>query len=210
MVEKMKYEILTLEAKKAGEIELDQSIFGLPARVDILSRVIEWQLSKRRSGTHKTKTVTEIAGSGKKIYRQKGTGNARHASKRQIQFRGGAKAFGPVVRSHEYSLPKKVRKLGLKIALSTKVASGDLIIVDNCNLKTSKTKDFITTIQKLKAQNCLFVDANTVNENLLLAAGNLFDVDVLPQIGANVYDIMRREKLIMTVDAVKALEERLR
>lgn len=210
MVEKMKYEILTLEAKKAGEIELDQSIFGLPTRVDILSRVIEWQLSKRRAGTHKTKTVTEIAGSGKKIYRQKGTGNARHASKRQIQFRGGAKAFGPVVRSHEYALPKKVRKLGLKIALSSKVLSGDLIIVDNCNLASPKTKDFLNTVNKLNAQNSLFVDAAMVNENLALAAGNLFGVDVLPQIGANVYDIMRKEKLIMTVDAVKALEERLR
>jgi large subunit ribosomal protein L4 len=210
MVEKMKYEILTLEAKKAGEIELDQNIFGLPTRVDILSRVIEWQLSKRRSGTHKTKTVTEISGTGKKMYRQKGTGSARHGSKRQIQFRGGAKAFGPVVRSHEYSLPKKVRKLGLKIALSTKVATGDLIILDNYNFATHKTKDFITKIRDLKAENALFVDVNDVNDNLTMAAANVYGVDVLPQIGANVYDIMRKEKLVLTVDAIKALEERLK
>jgi large subunit ribosomal protein L4 len=210
MVVKMKYEILNIDAKKAGEIELDQSIFGLPARIDIISRVIEWQLAKRRSGTHKTKTVTEIAGSGKKIYRQKGTGNARHGSKRQIQFRGGAKAFGPVVRSHEYSLPKKVRKLGLKIALSTKAAAGELIILNDCELKSPKTQEFLNKIQKLNAENALIIDANTTNENLMKAAGNVNGLDVLPQIGANVYDIMRKEKLIITVDAVKALEERLR
>jgi len=211
MVAKMKHNVLDLNAKKAGDIELSPEIFGLQPRVDILSRVIEWQLSKRRAGTHKTKMVSEIKGSGKKIYRQKGTGGARHGSKRQVQFRGGAVAFGPVVRSHAYSLPKKVRKLGLKVALSTKLASGELLVVNDFNLPTAKAKDLLTVITKLDVTNSLLIDHEVqVDSNVLKASGNIKNFDVLPQIGANVYDIMRKNKVILTVSAVKALEERLR
>lgn len=207
---KMKHNILDLSAKKVGDIELSPAIFGLQPRGDILSRVIEWQLAKRRAGTHKTKLVAEVQGSGKKIYRQKGTGGARHGSKRQVQFRGGAVAFGPVVRSHAYSLPKKLRRLGLKIALSTKLASDELLIVNEFNLATPKTKDLLSIMAKLNVANTLLIDHEvSANSNILKASGNVVSFDVLPQIGANVYDIMGKEKLILTVAAVKALEERL-
>lgn len=207
----MKHNILDLNAKKTGDIELSSEIFGLQPRVDILSRVIEWQLSKRRAGTHKTKVVSEVRGSGKKIYRQKGTGGARHGSKRQVQFRGGAVSFGPVVRSHAYSLPKKVRKLGLKVALSTKLASGELLVVNDFNLSTTKAKDLLSVMSKLNVTNTLLIDHEIqADSNVLKASGNIRNFDVLPQIGANVYDIMRKDKVILTVSAVKALEERLR
>ena len=147
----MKIDVVNIEAKKAGNIELNPEIFGLQPRVDILSRVIEWQLSKRRSGNHKTKEVGDVKGSTKKIYRQKGTGNARHGSKRQVQFRGGCVAFGPVVRSHAYSLPKKVRKLGLKIALSAKAQAGELLVVDSFKVESGKTKDLLKVISTLNA-----------------------------------------------------------
>lgn len=207
---KMKCEVINLQAKKTGEIELNPGVFGLEMRVDILSRVIEWQLAKRRSGNHKTKGVSEIAGTGKKMVKQKGTGGARHGSKRQAQFRGGAVIFGPLVRSHEYSLQKKVRKLGLKIALSNKVQTGQLLVVDSLNLAGAKTKELVNILSNMKINNCLVIDAIVDQNNAFVkAAGNLNAVDVLPQIGANVYDIMRKEKLIMTVDAIKALEDRL-
>lgn len=211
MVTKMKQIVLDINANKTGEIELNPEIFGLQPRVDILSRVIEWQLSKRRAGTHKTKVVAEVRGSGKKIYRQKGTGGARHGSKRQIQFRGGAVSFGPVVRSHAYSLPKKVRKLGLRIALSSKLASGELLIVNEFNLSTPKAKDLLSVMVGLNLANTLLVDSEIKSDsNVLKASGNIRSFDVLPQIGANVYDLMRKTNIILTVSAVRALEERLR
>lgn len=207
----MKYEIINLQAKKAGEIELNPDVFGLQPRVDILSRVIEWQLSKRRSGNHKTKQVGDVRGSTKKIYRQKGTGGARHGSKRQVQFRGGCVVFGPVVRSHAYSLPKKIRKLGLKIALSSKLSSGELIIVDDFTVKSHKTKELLERINSLGIRNSLLIEKEvSADSDLVKAAGNIHNFDILPQIGANVYDIMRKDKLVLTVDAVKALEERLK
>lgn len=207
----MKIDVLNIEAKKAGDIELNPEIFGLQPRVDILSRVIEWQLAKRRSGNHKTKEVGDVRGSTKKIYRQKGTGNARHGSKRQVQFRGGCVVFGPVVRSHAYSLPKKVRKLGLKIALSAKTQAGELIVVDSFKVATGKTKDLLKIITALQAPNALLIDAIANCDNpVVKAAANLEKFDVLPHKGANVYDIMRKEKLIVTKEAIKALEERLK
>lgn len=207
----MKYNILDLNAKKTGDIELNPEIFGLEPRVDILSRVIEWQLAKRRSGNHKTKQVAEVRGSGKKIYRQKGTGGARHGSKRQVQFRGGAVVFGPHVRSHAYLLPKKVRKLGLKVALSAKMSSGEILIVDKFDLATPKSKDLLSIISKMELTNTLLIDKEVqADSNVLKASGNIRNFDVLPQIGANVYDIMRKDKIILTVNAVKALEERLK
>lgn len=207
----MKQEVVNLQNKKVGDIELPSSIFKQPIRVDILSRVVEWQLAKRRSGAHKTKVIAEISGTTKKMYRQKGTGGARHGSKRAPQFRGGAVIFGPVVRSHAYSLPKKVRQLGLKSVLSSKLESGDIIVVDSFEINKPKTKDLKAILAKFGTENMLLIDVDTSRlTNTALAAGNVMGFDVLPQIGANVYDILRKEKLILTVDAVKALEARLK
>lgn len=207
----MKQEIVNLENKKVGDIELSDSIFQQPIRVDILSRVVEWQLAKRRSGNHKTKEIAEISGTTKKMYRQKGTGGARHGSKRAPQFRGGSVIFGPVVRSHAYSLPKKVRQLGLRSVLSSKLQSGDIIVVDSFEINQPKTKDLKAILAKFGTENMLLIDVDTNRlTNTALAAGNVIGFDVLPQIGANVYDILRKEKLILTVDAVKALEARLK
>lgn len=207
----MKLEVVNLQNKKVGDIELPSSIFKQPVRVDILSRVVEWQLAKRRSGAHKTKVIAEISGTTKKMYRQKGTGGARHGSKRAPQFRGGAVIFGPVVRSHAYSLPKKVRQLGLKSVLSSKLESGDIIVVDSFEINKPKTKDLKAILANFGTENMLLIDVDTSRlTNTALAAGNVMGFDVLPQIGANVYDILRKKKLILTVDAVKALEARLK
>lgn len=206
----MKIDVVNIKNKKVSEIELSDSVFGCPLRVDILSRVVEWQLAKRRQGTHKTKEISEVSGTGKKVYRQKGTGSARHRSRRAPQFRGGSVIFGPVVRDHGYDLPKKIRRLGLKIALSSKIQTGDLIVLDAFTLDQPKTKNLEECITKLNAKNALFIDNNEVNENILLASGNIIGFDSLPQIGANVYDILRKDKVILTVDALKALEARLK
>lgn len=205
----MKIKVLDINANITGDATLDASVFDVPVRSDILARVVDWQLAKRRAGAHKTKTVSEISGSTKKIYKQKGTGNARHGSKRQVQFRGGSVCFGPLVRSHAYSLLKKVRKLGLKMALSAKQKSGDLIVFDSLNLDSPKTRDVLPVFKKIGAQKILFIDAD-LNDNFIKAIANVHDVDVLPQIGANVYDILKKDKIILTLAAVKALEERLR
>lgn len=205
----MKAIVLNENLQNSEELELDQMIFGLPPRLDILARVINWQLAKKRTGNHKTKTVSEISGSTKKIYKQKGTGNARHGSKRQVQFRGGSVCFGPLVRSHETSLPKKIRKLGLKLALSAKFQSGDLIVINNFSSDTHKTKDINVFREKIGAKKVLIID-KVISDNLKKASSNLHDMDVLPQVGANVYDIMRKEKIVLTVGAIKALEERLK
>lgn len=207
----MKLEVVNLQNKKVGDIELPSSIFKQPIRVDILSRVVEWQLAKRRSGAHKTKEIAEISGTTKKMYRQKGTGGARHGSKRAPQFRGGAVIFGPVVRSHAYSLPKKVRQLGLKSVLSSKLESGDIIVVDSFEINKPKTKDLKAILANFGTENILLIDVDTARlTNTAVAAGNVMGFDVLPQIGANVYDILRKEKLILTIEAVKALEARLK
>lgn len=207
----MKHEVVNIQNKKVGDIELPASIFQQPVRVDILSRVVEWQLAKRRSGNHKTKEIGDISGTTKKMYRQKGTGGARHGSKRGPQFRGGAVIFGPVVRSHAYSLPKKVRQLGLKSVLSSKLESGNIIVVDSFEINQPKTKELKAILAKFGTENILLIDVDATGlTNTALAAGNVMGFDVLPQIGANVYDIMRKEKLILTVEAVKALEARLK
>jgi len=206
----MKHEVVNLQNKKVGDIELSPSIFEQPVRVDILSRVVEWQLARRRSGNHQTKEIADISGTTKKMYRQKGTGGARHGSKRAPQFRGGSVIFGPVVRSHEYRLPKKVRQLGLKSALSSKLRSGDIVVVDSFEINKPRTKDLKTILAQFGTENILLVDVDANRlMNTALAAGNIAGFDLLPQVGANVYDILRKEKLILTVDAVKALEARL-
>jgi large subunit ribosomal protein L4 len=179
-------------------------------RKDILARAVNWQLNKRRAGTHKTKGVSEIRGTTKKPYRQKGTGHARQGSLRSPQFRGGARIFGPVVRSHATELPKKVRKLALKTALSSKQADGRLIVIDEAKIKTVKTKDLAKKLSKLGWTSALIIDGPTVDAGFLRAAVNLPNLDVLPQQGANVYDILRRDTLVLTKDAVQHLEARLK
>ncbi len=206
----MKTNVLTLDAKKAGDIDLDEAVFGVTARADILHRVVNWQLAKRRAGTHAVKFRSDIARTGKKFGRQKGGGGARHGDRRANIFVGGGRAFGPVVRDHGYDLPKKIRKLGLKSALSSKQAEGKLIVVDVAELKEGKTKELVAKLDKLGLANALFVDGAEVNENFKRAVKNIPNVDVLPTQGANVYDILRRDTLVLTKAAVAKLEERLK
>jgi large subunit ribosomal protein L4 len=208
----MKANVIDINGKAAGDIELSEDVFGLASRKDILNRVVLWQLAKRRAGTHAIKERGDVSGSTKKIVRQKGSGGARHGSKRGAQFRGGGIIFGPVVRDHGYDLPKKVRKLGLKVALSEKMRSGDLVVVTSLELADNKTKTALVALNSIQLgnQKSLFIDNQAVNENFFKATLNIPHVDVLPQIGANVYDILRKEKLVLTVEAVKTLEERLK
>ena len=206
----MKLEVTNLEAEKTGEIDLDDSIFGLDPRRDILARVVNWQLAKRRSGNHKTKSISEISGTTKKPYRQKGTGRARQGSLRATQFRGGQTVHGPVVRSHAHDLPKKVRKLGLKCALSAKAKAGQLIVLDSASTDDPKTKALVAKFQKLGWQSVLVIDGPELDESFARAARNIPRVDVLPQQGANVYDILRRDTLVLTRGAAEHLEARLK
>ncbi len=206
----MKLPVKNLANETVGEIDLDDEIFGVPVRKDLIFRAVNWQLAKRRSGNHKTKGISEIAGTTKKPYKQKGTGRARQGSLRSPQFRGGARIFGPVVRSHEHDLTKKVRKLALKTALSTKVASGQLIVIDDAVAETHKTKALAGTLRAMSLESLLVIGGETLNENFVRAARNIPLVDVLPSQGANVYDIIRRNILILTKSAVSDLEARLK
>ena len=205
----MKLTVRNLDNEEVGDIELAEEVFGLPVRRDILARVVNWQLAKRRAGTHKTKGISDISGTTKKPYKQKGTGRARQGSLRSPQFRGGAVIFGPVVRSHEFDLQKKVRRLGLKTALSAKQAEGKLIVIDAAKVDEPKTKALRARLDALGWESVLIIDG-AVNENFARAARNLPKVDVLPQLGANVYDILRRDTLVLTRDAVTQLEARLK
>jgi large subunit ribosomal protein L4 len=203
----MKLQILNSGNEPAGEVELSDDIFGIIPRRDIITRVILWQLAKRRSGNHSTKNKAVVHGTTRKMYKQKGTGGARHGSKKAPQFRGGGVAFGPVLRDHGFDIQKKVRKLGLKMALSAKAKSGDLIVVDSLKYTNKiKTKEFLGRFGGFKS--ALFIDTDK-NENVLKAISNVIGYDFLPQIGANVYDIVRREKLILSVDAMREFEGRL-
>jgi large subunit ribosomal protein L4 len=205
----MKFSVKSFDNKDAGEIELNEEIFGIEPRRDILARVVNWQLAKRRAGTHKVKLVGEISGTTAKPFRQKGTGRARQGSTRAVQMRGGATAHGPVVRSHEHALPKKVRKLGLRCALSAKQAAGKLIVLDKVD-GSGKTKDVVKQFAVLGLTSVLFIDGAETNQMFLKATRNIPKTDVLPSQGANVYDILRRDTLILTRDAVQQLEERLK
>ena len=205
----MKVSVKNLDNKDVGEIELAEAVFGAPVRRDILARVVNWQLAKRRAGTHKTKGISDISGTTKKPYKQKGTGRARQGSLRSPQFRGGAVIFGPVVRSHEFDLQKKVRRLGLKTALSAKQAEGKLVVLEEARLDDAKTKALRARFDALGWASVLIIDG-AVNESFARAARNLPKVDVLPQQGANVYDILRRDTLVLTKDAVQHLVERLK
>jgi large subunit ribosomal protein L4 len=206
----MELKIKNLDNQDVGSIELSDAVFGLPVRRDILSRMVNWQLAKRRAGTHKTKGVSEISGTTKKPWRQKGTGRARQGSLRSPQFRGGAVIFGPVVRSHAFDLQKKVRRLALKTALSAKQAEGKLIVLDAARVEAAKTKALKDRFAALGWGSVLIIDGPTLDENFARAARNLPHVDVLPQQGANVYDILRRDTLVLTRDAVQHLEARLK
>lgn len=205
----MKCDVITLDNSAAGSIELADDVFGLEVRVDLLQRVVRWQLAKRQAGTHKTKGISEISGTTKKPFKQKGTGRARQGSMRSAQFRGGATIFGPVVRSHAHDLPKKVRALGLKTALSAKLAEQKLVILDTA-VTEGKTKDLVAKVQALGWGSTLVIDGAELNEGFKLAARNIPNFDVLPSQGANVYDILRRDTLVLTKAAVANLEERLK
>ncbi|MEK9848168.1 MAG: 50S ribosomal protein L4 [Rhodospirillaceae bacterium] len=206
----MQCDVLTLDNKKAGSIDLDDKVFGVEVKQDVLARVVNWQLAKRRSGNHKTKGISEIAGSTAKPWRQKGTGRARQGSKRATQWRGGQTVFGPVVRSHEYRLNKKVRKLGLRTALSSKKADGNLIVLDEIRLQSVKTKDLTQQLLALGIKKALVISGVEVDPSFARAAANIPHLDFLPQQGANVYDILKSETLILTKDAVTLLVERLK
>lgn len=206
----MKCDIVNLDNQSVGSIELADSVFDAEVRADILSRVVNWQLANRRAGTHKTKTIAEVSGTTKKPYKQKGTGNARQGSLRATQFRGGGISFGPVVRSHAQDLPKKIRRLGMRCALSVKAQNGKLIVVDELKLPEVKTKELLAKMNKLGVESALFVGGAELDNNFNLAARNIVGVDVLPQQGANVYDILRRDTLVLTKEAAENLEARLK
>jgi len=206
----MKQDVINFENQSVGSIELADAVFGIPVRSDILHRMVNWQLAKRRAGTHKTKEIGDVSGTTKKPYKQKGTGHARQGSLRSPQFRGGATLFGPVVRDHAHDLTKKFRKLGLKTALSAKAAEGKLVILDSGKFASSKTRDFAGKARTLGWANVLIIDGPEVDETLVRAARNVINIDVLPQQGANVYDILRRDTLVLTRAAVEHLEARLK
>lgn len=206
----MKCPVTNLENETVGDIELDEAVFGLPVRKDILARMVNWQLAKRRAGTHKTKGISEISGTTRKPYKQKGTGRARQGSLRSPQFRGGAVIFGPVVRSHAHDLPKKVRKLALKTALSSKQAEGKLVVLEAAKAEAAKTKELAGKLERLGWRSALLIDGPSLDDNFRRAAANLPGIDLLPQQGANVYDILRRDMLVLTREAVQHLEARLK
>ena len=205
----MKLDVIKLDGGKGGSIELPDEIFGIEEiRADILQRCVTWQLAKRRAGTHKIQVRNEVSRTGKKMYRQKGTGGARHGSRRAAQFVGGAKAHGPVVRSHAFDLPKKVRALALKHALSSKAKTGALIVLDAATVKATKTAALRASFAKIGVTNALVIAGSEVDANLKLAARNIPNVDVLPNAGLNVYDVLRRDTLVLTKDAVDAIKAR--
>ena len=206
----MEFKVTTLEGKAAGSVELSEAIFGLEPRPDILQRCVKWQLAKRQRGTHAVKNRSEINRTGKKLYRQKGTGNARHGSARVNIFRGGGRAFGPVVRGHAIGLPKKVRALALKHALSAKAKGGEIVVIDKASVDAAKTKALKACFDKLGFMSALIIDGVELDENFRRAARNIPNIDVLPAQGINVYDILRRTKLVLTRAALEALEARFK
>ncbi|MBO0663848.1 50S ribosomal protein L4 [Jiella sp. MQZ9-1] len=202
--------IKSLDGSDAGKVTLADEIFGLEPREDILQRMVRWQLAKRQQGTHQTLGRAEIARTGAKLYRQKGTGRARHGSARAPQFRGGGKAHGPVSRSHAHDLPKKFRALALKHALSAKAKSGGIIVVDELKADEAKTKATVKRFADLGLANALIIGGAELDENFSRSARNIPHIDVLPVQGINVYDILRRQTLVLSKAAVEALEERFK
>jgi len=205
----MQVDILNLDGKSVGKVDLSDSIFGIDPRADILHRVVTWQRANARAGTHAVKTVSDVAGSGRKAFKQKKTGNARQGERYNVHMRGGGVVHGPVVRDHSIDLPKKIRSLGLKMALSSKVKEGALIVIDSEKMKVAKTNTLAKQLKKMNIDSALFVGANELDENFKKSAANIINVDVLPTIGLNVLDILKHNKLVLTADAVKAVEARL-
>ena len=205
----MQLDIINFDGKKVGSVELTDSIFGLEPRADILHRVVTWQRAKQRAGTHAVKSVSDVAGSGKKAFKQKKTGNARQGERYNVHMRGGGVVHGPVVRDHSIDLPKKIRSLGLKMALSSKAQDGSLVIIDSEKLASAKTNAFAKQLKKLDIASALFVGATELDENFKKSAANIANIDALPTIGLNVLGILKHEKLVLTADAVKAVEARL-
>ncbi len=205
----MQLNIINFDGKAVGKVELTDNIFGLEPRADILHRVVTWQRAKARAGTHAVKTVSDVNGSGKKAIKQKKTGNARQGEKYNVHMRGGGVVHGPVVRSHATDLPKKIRALGLKMALSSKLKDGSLIVLDSEKLETVKTGIFAKQLKSMGLVSALFVGATELDSNFKKSAANIINIDALPTIGLNVLDILKHEKLVLTADAVKAIEARL-
>jgi large subunit ribosomal protein L4 len=206
----MKMAVKNLDNKAAGDVELDDAVFGVEVREDILFRMVHYQLNKRRSGNHKTKGESEVSGTGKKPYKQKGTGAARHGSRRSPQYVGGAIIFGPVVRSHTTELPKKLRKLALRMAISSKSRDGKLIVLESATAAAPKTKDMVAKLAALGITSAVIVTGKDVENNFGLSIRNIPHIDLLPSQGANVYDILRRDTLVLTKDAITDLTERLK
>jgi large subunit ribosomal protein L4 len=206
----MKFDMTSIDGSSAGSLELSDAVFGLEPRADLIARMVRWQLAKRQAGTHKTLGRADIHRTGKKMYKQKGTGGARHGSARVPQFRGGGRAMGPVVRSHAHDLPKKVRALALRHALSAKVRDGGLVVWESAHIEEGKTKMLRASFEKSALKNALIIDGAEPKTKFAAAARNLPEIDVLPIQGVNVYDIMRREKLVLTRAAVEALEARFK
>jgi large subunit ribosomal protein L4 len=204
----MKADVTTLAASKAGTVELSEAIFGLKPRPDLIQRMVRYQLAKRRAGTHHAQDRSEVNVTGKKMYKQKGTGGARHGDKSVPQWRGGGKAFGPKPRDHAFELPKKVRALALRHALSAKQAAGEIVVLDKAESKDGKTSALRDQFAKLEWTNVLIIDGAELQSDFVRAARNLPNIDVLPVQGINVYDILRRQKLVLTKAAIAALEER--
>ncbi|MDX6748311.1 50S ribosomal protein L4 [Geminicoccaceae bacterium 1502E] len=205
----MQVQIKNLAAEDVGAVDLNEAVFGVEVRADILQRVVLWQLAKRRAGTHKVKSRAEISRTKAKMYKQKGTGRARHSSRTTNVFRGGGVVFGPVLRDHGTDLPKKVRALGLRCALSSKAKEGKLLVLDEAKLDAPKTKELVGRLAKLGIESAVIIGGAELERNFALASRNLPKIDVLPSAGANVYDILRRDTLVLTAEAVRQLEERL-
>ena len=204
----MKIEVNSLDNKKIKDIDLDKHIFGVELKEDIIYRMVRYQLAKKRSGNHKTKGISEISGTTKKPFKQKGTGNARQGSKRSPQMRGGAVIFGPQVRSHAHKLPKKIKKLALKMAISKKIKDGKFKIIDEFKMNKPKTNLFRSKLSSLKLDSVLFIDGKDIDNNFLLAAKNVPKIDILPVDGINVYDILKRDFLVLSENAVNRIKER--
>jgi len=204
----MKMEVNSLDNKKIKDIDLDKQIFGVELKEEIVYRMIRYQLAKRRSGNHKTKGISEISGTTKKPFKQKGTGNARQGSKRSPQMRGGAVIFGPQVRSHAHKLPKKIKKLALKMAISKKIKDGKFKIISELKISKPKTNLFRSKLSSLKLDSVLFIDGKDIDNNFLLAAKNVPKIDILPVDGINVYDILKRDFLVLSENAVNGIKER--
>ncbi len=205
----MQLDIINFDGKSVGKVDLSDSVFGVSPRADILHRVVTWQRANARAGTHAVKTVSDVAGSGRKAFKQKKTGNARQGERYNVHMRGGGVVHGPVVRDHSIDLPKKIRALGLKMALSSKLQDGNLVVIDSEKVKEAKTNTVAKQLKKLGLNSVLFVGSTELDANFKKSVANIANVDALPTIGLNVLDILKHEKLVLTADAVKSVEARL-